>query len=151
MENEVVSNLPQLISFRLDNHYFGIDIINVKAIIDVTSITPVSGTPLYTEKIINLHGDLLHIVNLREKLRLPEKEYIDDFKLIVIDIYGVSYGFCVDEIGEILRIPVSAIQENTKFIDGLDTKFIIATGIFMNHILSLLDINKILSDEGLII
>jgi purine-binding chemotaxis protein CheW len=145
MGDDTTSNLLQLMGFKLDDHYLGIDIIKVKTIEDLSAIMPLSSSYSYYEKPIILQGEMLQIINLRAKLRLPDKAWTDNYKIIVLDSGATPYGFIIDELNGIIRIAVNPIPGNPGIIDGMDSNFISAACKYENHLLAVLDVDKLLS------
>ena len=54
--------LIQLVSFKLDNEEYGIEVLKVREIIRMISITHMPNTPFYVEGIINLRGKIIPVV-----------------------------------------------------------------------------------------
>jgi len=151
MEQETTSGLHQLVSFKVGNKYFGIDVLNVRAIINTAQIASINHQSEYIEGAITLLDELIPIFNFRAKLNLSVNENNNDFKIVVLNYNNDTFGFIVDEVSEILRIPVSVIDQTQPIIEGIDTKFILATGKFKNCFLYLLNMDEILSGEVLAI
>jgi len=66
--NEVAEELIQIVSFRIANEEFGIDIIKVQEIIRMVDITRVPNTPNYVIGVINLRGKVIPIIDMRRRL-----------------------------------------------------------------------------------
>jgi purine-binding chemotaxis protein CheW len=151
MKQESAPDLHQLVSFKVGNDYFGIDVVNVTAIINAVQIISINHPSEYVEEAITLLEELIPIFNFRAKLNLTVKEYNNDSKIIVLNYNNDTFGFIVDEISETLRIPVSTVDQTQHIIEGLDPKFIMATGKFENRSFYLLNMDEILSGEVLTI
>ena len=66
--------LQQLVSFKLANEEFGVDIIQVQEIMRLQEITKVPQMPDFVEGVINLRGNVIPIVDLRKKFGIEVKE-----------------------------------------------------------------------------
>jgi purine-binding chemotaxis protein CheW len=146
-KSQDVSELLQLVSFRIDNEEFGIDILNVKEIIRIVNITKVPNSPDFVEGIINLRGKVIPVIDLRTKLGMPKKECDKDTRIVVVVIDERTVGFLVDAVSEVLRIPVNITEAPPEITAGKNSEYIKAVGKLDDRLLTLLDLNKILLKE----
>jgi purine-binding chemotaxis protein CheW len=147
-ENKNESNeLLQLVSFKIDNEEFGIDILNVQEINKMTQVTKVPNSPEFVEGVINLRGRVIPVVNLRVKMNLPNREYDKDTRIIVVDLTGKTVGFLVDSVSEVLRIPRNIMEPPPSIVAGINSNYITAVGKLEDRLLILLDLDKILHQE----
>ncbi len=145
-QNKNESNeLLQLVSFKIANEEFGVDILNVQEINKMTTITKVPNSPEFVEGVINLRGRVIPIIDLRTRLHLEKKEHDKDTRIIVVDIEKSTVGFIVDAVNEVLRIPVSITETPPEIVSGIDSEFIKAVGKLEDRLLILIDLNKILT------
>lgn len=141
------TELLQLVSFKIANEEFGVDILNVQEINKMTQITKVPNSPHFVEGVINLRGRVIPVVNLRVKMSMPNKEYDKDTRIIVVDLSGKTVGFLVDSVSEVLRIPRNIIEPPPSMVAGINSNYITAVGKLEDRLLILLDLNKVLLDE----
>jgi len=64
----------QLVTFRLAQEEFGIDIKKVQEINRMIDITKIPNAPAYVEGVVNLRGKIIPIVSLRTKLGLGQAD-----------------------------------------------------------------------------
>ncbi len=139
--------LLQLVSFKIANEEFGVDIMNVQEINKMSQITKVPNSPEFVEGVINLRGKVIPVVNLRIKMGMLKKETDKDTRIIVVDLSGKTVGFLVDLVSEVLRIPQSIIEPPPSMVAGINSGFITAVAKLEERLLILLDLNKILHQE----
>lgn len=142
-----VSELLQLVSFRMGNEEFGIDILNVKEIIRIVNITKVPNCPDFVEGIINLRGKVIPVIDLRTKLGMEKKECDKDTRIVVVVIDEKTVGFLVDAVSEVLRIPRNITEAPPEITTGKNSEYITAVGKLDDRLLTLLDLNRILLKE----
>ncbi len=150
MENEateilLTEELLQLVSFRIGNEEFGVDILKVQEINRMMRLTIVPNTPQYIEGVINLRGRIIPVIDLRTRLGLPHKEPDANTRIIVTEVEENTVGFIVDEVNEVLRIPKSIIEPPPAMVGEVNSDFITAIAKLNNTLLILLDLNKILT------
>ena len=139
--------LLQLVSFKIANEEFGVDILNVQEINRMVTITKVPNSPGFVEGIINLRGRVLPVIDLSIKLGMPKKEYDKDTRIVVVDVEGKTIGFLVDSVREVLRIPKSITEAPPEITAGINSEYITAVGKLEDRLLILLDLNKLLVEE----
>lgn len=140
--------LIQLVSFILSNEEYGVEVLKVREIIRMPSITKMPNTPPYVEGIINLRGKVIPIISMRKRFGLPESDHDIHTRIMVMDVGGGLTGFIVDAVSEVIRIHSSEIQPPPTMVSGnIDQEFI--TGVF-NHaerLLIIMDVDRMFSDQ----
>ncbi|MHB9039191.1 MAG: chemotaxis protein CheW [Melioribacteraceae bacterium] len=139
------TELLQLVSFKIGNEEFGVDILNVQEINKMTTLTKVPNAPDFVEAVINLRGRVIPVIDLRIRLHLPKKEHDKDTRIIVVEIENKTIGFIVDSVNEVLRIPVNITEAPPEIVTGVDSDFIKSVGKLEDRLLILIDLKKILT------
>jgi purine-binding chemotaxis protein CheW len=148
IDNKNDSNeLLQLVSFKIGNEEFGINILIVQEIIKTVQITKVPNAPVFVEGIINLRGRVIPVIDLRTRLNLPKKARDKDTRIIVLEVNSKTVGFIVDEVNEVLRIPKSITEPPPSMVIGIDSEFITAVGKLEDRLITLIDLEKVLSTD----
>ncbi len=142
----------RVITFRLNEELIGIDIKSVIKITKSFDITPVPKTPHFILGVMNLRGNIIPIVSLKEKLGIPELENknLDEVTIVVIDTEIGYIGVIVDKIegatvidrNEILPPPMNSVGIDPEFIRG-----VVMTSGNKKELLILLDVSKIFNKE----
>ena len=137
-------DILQLVSFNISNEEFGIDILKVEEIIRIISITQIPNSPDFIEGVVNLRGRVIPVVNLRTRLGFEKKGFDNQTRVIVVEVNGVTLGFIVDSVKEVLRIPKSITEPPPAITTGVNSDYITAVGKLENRLLILLDLEKVL-------
>ncbi len=144
-----LSELLQLVSFKIGEEEFGIDILKVQEINRMMQITKVPNSPEFIDGVVNLRGRIIPVIDLRTRLNMARIEHDNRTRIIVVDLSGVTVGFIVDEVSEVLRIPKSITEPPPAMVAGIDSDYITAVGKLEDRLLILLDLEKIFSmDES---
>jgi purine-binding chemotaxis protein CheW len=141
--------LIQLVSFQLSGEEYGVEVLKVREIIRMPTITHMPNTPEYVDGIINLRGKVIPIVSMRKRFGLMENENNSHTRIIIMDVAGTLTGFIVDAVSEVIRIHSSEIQPPPSMMlsGGIDHEFI--TGVF-NHadrLLVIMDVDRMFSQD----
>ena len=78
----------QLVSFRLAQEEYGIEITKVQEIILMGEITRVPQTPDYIKGLINLRNTVIPIVDLRLRFGLEQEPAGDETRIMVVNVQG---------------------------------------------------------------
>jgi purine-binding chemotaxis protein CheW len=143
----ITEELLQLVSFKIGDAEFGVDILRVQEINKMMELTVVPNTPPFVEGVVNLRGRIIPVLNLRARLGLEVKEYDSETRIIVVELIDKTIGFIVDEVKEVLRIPKSITEQPPEIVSGVDSEYITAIGKLEDRLLILLDLTKILSND----
>ena len=137
--------LLQLVSFKIGEEEFGVDINIVQEINRMLQITKVPNATDFIEGVVNLRGRIIPVIDLRVKLGLIKLEHGKNTRIVVIELKEQTIGFIVDEVNEVLRIPKSITETPPELIGGVNNEFITAIGKLEDRLLILLDLEKIFS------
>jgi purine-binding chemotaxis protein CheW len=138
-----INELLQLVSFKIGDEEYGVDILNVREINKMVQITRIPNSPDFVEGVINLRGRVIPIVDLRIRLGFVKKEYTKNTRIIVVELNNKTVGFIVDEVSEVLRIPVTITEVPPELVTGINSEFIKSVGKLEDRLLILIDLNKI--------
>ena len=136
----------QLVTFRLAQEDFGIDIRKVQEINRMIDITRIPNAPPYVEGVVNLRGKIIPIVSLRTKLGLGEADRDKATRIMVVEIEGRILGFIVDSVSEVLRIQDPKIEAPPSIAGSNDSAYIEGVINLADRILILLDLNVLFGD-----
>lgn len=123
-DTEVASDELELISFRIAEQDFCLDIMAVREIRGWTPATSLPRTPSYVRGVINLRGAVLPIVDLKARLGLGELEPSARSVIIVVDIGERLVGLLVDAVSEILAVNRAEIQPTPNVNCEVASKFV---------------------------
>jgi purine-binding chemotaxis protein CheW len=140
-----LSELLQLVSFKIGEEEFGIEILKVQEIIKMMAITKIPNTPEFIEGIINLRGRIIPVVDLRIKLGLAKQSHTKSTRIVVVELNNQVVGFIVDEVNEVIRITKNTIEEPPEMISGVNREFVTGIGKLEDRLLILLNLEKVFS------
>lgn len=137
----------QLVSFRLAQEEYGIEITKVQEIILLGDITRVPQTPNYIKGLINLRSMVIPIVDLRLRFGIPEQGPTDATRIMVVNVAGKTIGIVVDAVSEVLRIVREQITPPPPTVAGGGREYLTGLVKLDHRLLILLDIDRILAQD----
>jgi len=138
-----MSEILQLVTFRLGNEEYAVDILRVQEINRMKEITRVPNTPAYVEGVINLRGKVIPVVNLRHKFSLDDKDDDTQSRIMIMDIQGITMGLVVDGVSEVLRIPGDIVEPTPPMASNISTEFIKGIAKLEDRLIILLDMDML--------
>ncbi len=100
----------QWVTFRLDNESYGINVMQVQEVLRYTEIAPVPGAPSYVLGIINLRGNVVTVIDTRQRFGLDPAPVSDNTRIVIIEADKQVVGILVDSVAEVVYLKQSEIE-----------------------------------------
>jgi len=141
--------LQQFVTFTMGTETYGADVLKVHEIIGITDITCVPNSLPFMKGVINLRGSVVPVVDLRIKFKMDERDYDATTVIIIVEVKHRSIGMIVDTVSDVIDIAVTSIQDTPHFSASIETDCIKNIGRKDEHLVIMLDRDKILTAEEL--
>jgi purine-binding chemotaxis protein CheW len=139
--------LRQFISFSVGEEEYGLELLRVKEVIRVREITWLPRAPSFVKGIINLRGDVIPIIDLRDKFGLGSRSDSEQTRVIVVEVENRLMGMTVDSASQVVRIPADQIDPPPPVLGGFSQEFINGVGKLEDRLVILLNVDAILSGD----
>jgi len=140
-------NIMQLVSFLLEDVEYGIDILSVHEIMRMPEITRLPNTPSFIKGVINLRGNVIPVVDVRDRFGFPLAEITELTRIIVIETNDKLVGLLVDNVYQVVRLPDSNIDPPADLIEGVSEEFIKGIGRLKNRLIIILNLDNMLFEQ----
>jgi purine-binding chemotaxis protein CheW len=137
----------ELISFRIGEQEFCVDIMAVREIRGWTQATPLPQAPSYVRGVINLRGAVLPIVDLSARLGLGNTEPSVRNVIIVVRIGHRLVGLLVDAVSEVLTATADMIQPTPDVSSDAVKMFIKGILALEGRMVSWITLDRILPEQ----
>jgi purine-binding chemotaxis protein CheW len=137
----------QLVIFDLGGEQYGLDISTVEGIIKMQAITKMPKAPSFVEGVTNLRGMVVPVIDLRKRFGLPNLEATKNTRIVVVFLDRTKVGMIVDGVSEVLRVPDDAIEPTPPMVTTVNTAFIKGIAKLENILVTLLDLDNVLTLE----
>jgi purine-binding chemotaxis protein CheW len=134
----------ELISFRIGQQEFCVDIMAVREIRGWTPATPLPQTPAFVRGVINLRGAVLPIVDLASRLGLGAAEPTARHVIIVVRIGEQMVGLLVDAVCDILTITQDMLQPTPDVACDSVKAFVNGIMAIEGRMISLISLDRVL-------
>ena len=132
------------ISFNLNNDSYCIALDYVKEVLKDASITNVPGIPNFIEGIMNLRGDYITVINLRNFLDLDSTVNYEKKPVIIVKYNELKLAFLIDKINELFEFQDDGVDNSG---DGYFSKEF----IYNDTLYTILNVEKIMEDKRIVI
>ena len=96
--------VKKYVCFAAGQGRYGIPLDQVVRIIRREEITSVPSAPRFVEGVINLRGEVIPVLHMRERFGLPREEAGRRSRIIIVASMERQYGLLVDEVRDIVEV-----------------------------------------------
>lgn len=139
--------ISQWVTFFLDGEMYGVNVLQVQEVLRVNEIAPVPGAPEYVLGIINLRGNIVTVIDTRQRFGLREKELDDTSRIVIIEVANNVIGILVDSVAEVVYLRESEIESAPNVGSRDSSRYIQGVSNRDSKLLILVDLNKLLNDD----
>src|SRR5262249_16078412 len=132
----------QYCTFYIDGHYFGLDVLKVQEVIRSQHMTPVPLAPAAVRGLINLRGQIVTAVDLRERLKLAPRQSDQEPVNVVVRTDDGAVSLLVDEIGDVLEMPESLFERPPETMDPAARELVLGAYKLPERLLLILDTER---------
>lgn len=137
----------ELISFRIGDQEFCVDIMSVREIRGWTPATPLPRAPGFMLGVINLRGAVLPVIDLSARLGLGQTAPTARSVIIVVRLDNHLVGLLVDAVSDILTIDGAAVQPTPDVSCDAVKSFIRGIIALDGRMISWISLERILPEQ----
>jgi purine-binding chemotaxis protein CheW len=143
-EPTIDTSRNELISFRIGDQEYCVDIMSVREIRGWTAATPLPQSPSFVRGVINLRGAVLPIVDLGARLGLAITEPTARHVIIVTRIADQLVGLLVDAVCDILTVTKDVVQPTPDVACEVAKSFVRGLLAVEGRMISLISLDRVL-------
>ena len=115
-----MNRLIRLVNFNLDDQKYALFLSAVIRIIRAVEITGLPKAPEIVLGVINMHGLIISVFDIRKRFRLPQREMQLDDQLIIASTSKRTIALLVDSVSDVIEISEEKIIAGEKILPGLE-------------------------------
>jgi purine-binding chemotaxis protein CheW len=136
----------ELLSFRLGEQEFCVDIMAVREIRGWTEATPLPRAPDYISGMINLRGTVFPVVDMSVRFGLPASDPTSRKVIIVVWIDRKLVGLLVDSVCDIIAVTDAELQPTSELAGEAIRNLVTAVLAVENRMLCLIALNQLVPE-----
>ncbi|PTY02441.1 chemotaxis protein CheW [Opitutaceae bacterium EW11] len=145
----------QYLTFRLGAELFAINVSQVREVLDLSHVTKVPTAPAYMRGVVNVRGNAIPVVDLRQKFGLPPVADTVNTRIVVLELMLGSelcvLGGLADSVHEVIELEPSQINPPPTLAMRWRSEFIQGMGKRGDQFIILLDINAVFSSDDVLL
>ena len=140
----------KLVVFRLDEQQYALRLSAVHRVVRMVEITPLPKAPEIVRGVIDMQGNIIPVVNIRKRFRLPDREVRMNDQLIIAYTSKRTVAIAADAVESVVEhtgiVPAEEVAPGLEYVEGVTR---LEDGIVLIHDLDRflsLDEEKLLDD-----
>jgi len=118
----------QFCTFYIDDTLFGVEVLDVQEVLRYQDITEVPLAASEIKGLINLRGQIITAIDLRNRMNLPPRQNGQQPMNVVIRIHNEVISFLVDSIGDVLEVNDELFEKSPHTVD--DSTRALVAGVY---------------------
>ena len=143
MDNEIRE--IQVACFRLGEDIYAVDIMRIREIIRPQKLASLPNALSFVEGVLNLRGAVIPVIDLRKRFDMPPRELDQNRRLLIISLAICDMGIAVDEVTEVITIPIANIKPPPQVTRGVDAEYLLGVCLAQDSLIMLLNPDRLLT------
>lgn len=135
----------ELLTFKLGQQEYALDIMSVREIRGWTKTTPMPHAPSFMRGVINLRGTVLPVMDLAARLGLPPTETTERNVIIVVKCNDAMTGLLVDAVSDIIALSAEDMQPPPDVGGDATTNTIRALSLVDERMIRILELSNVIT------
>ena len=149
IDNDEPSELIFLAVVSINGDYFGLDLSMVREFTKIERVTTIPCCPNYIIGNMNLRGEILTLVDIRQPLNLEIMDNNQPLKAVVIEVGDTVAGIAVEEVFNIVDLRPEELKSVPAAINSQTASYLQGTANYQDRPLNVIDLAKILAQGAL--
>lgn len=138
----------QLCTFSLKHLYLAVEVQHVQEVICFQEMTRVPLAPPAVRGLINLRGQIVTAIDLRQRLGLPPRQEAEPPMNVVVRTEDGPVSLLVDEIGDVVEIDETTFERAPETLDRAARELIRGVYKLDTRLLLVLDTARAVAQPG---
>jgi purine-binding chemotaxis protein CheW len=104
----------------MDDQHYALRLPSVDRVIHAVEINALPHAPEIVLGIVNVRGQVIPVINLRRRFRLPEREIALSDRIIIAHTARRTVGLVVDAMADVMDYPEQSIAGAESILPGLE-------------------------------
>ncbi|PKO99227.1 MAG: hypothetical protein CVU13_06805 [Bacteroidetes bacterium HGW-Bacteroidetes-8] len=113
--------IKEVLVFKSYSVQFAIPLKFIDKVIAAQEINPVDNSSYFIKGVIDIQGEIIPVLSLRARFKLPDKDISIDDKLVIINFNNARVALVAEESCDIITFPNEEIKEIKTIFNGLSS------------------------------
>ncbi|MBI4637217.1 MAG: purine-binding chemotaxis protein CheW [Candidatus Rokubacteria bacterium] len=109
----------ELVVFNLEGHRYALPLLSVQRVLPMVAVSPLPKAPAIAVGVINLHGQVIPVLDIRRRFGLPPRDYGVTDHLLVARTIRRNLALAVDEVLGVSQVGAEAIMPPDAVLPGI--------------------------------
>lgn len=137
-----------VVEFIVADDRYGVPVGNVGGVHRLRELTPLPCTPSFVIGIVNIHGRILSVIDIREFFEMHRAGITDLCNIVVLNNENMEVGVLADAVKGVRRLDEQDLRTDLLTLAGRGSEYV--RGITGDATV-VLDVEKMLSDDRIIV
>ena len=143
-----VAEACDVLEFGLAGERYALEAARVLDVQPLRELAPLPGTPPFLRGIVNVHGALVGVVDLRKFFGLPERGIADLHRVVLLGDGARAIGLLADTVEGVIALDLATVESSLPTLGGIREDFV--RGVTADGLV-VLDAGAILADPRLVV
>lgn len=151
---EAEKSVHQYLTFQIGNEEYAVSLLKVKEIIEYDVVTEIPRTPEWVRGVINLRGNVVPVIDLAVKFRLPASVVGKLTCIVITEVEcegeATVMGIMADAVRQVIDLKPEDVEVPPSFGTRIKVDYLLGMARSGKKFCLLLDTEKVLSTEELL-
>jgi len=149
--SSVIPTKNHYLSIKLGDELFAVDVRKVLEVLQKQQITKVPNVPDFIKGVINFRGEILPVIDARQKFNMPTREEGQKHVIIVLDLETdnrkLMLGVMADGVKDVLELSNDDVKDVPDMGCNYNVEFLKGMVRLDNRFLMVLNVDRVFSSE----
>lgn len=119
MDQAVQSSVITLVVFDIEGQRYGLPLHDVERVLPMVAVSPLPKAPAVAIGVINLHGRIIPVLDIRRRFGLPSRDYGLTAHLLMARTIRRSLALPVDEVLGVRNVATDTVMPPDGVLPGI--------------------------------
>lgn len=132
--------------FALDDQSYAVHIEAVESVLRAAALTRVPDAPERLSGLINVHGSVVPVLDIRKRFNLPPRELSAEDRIILCKTSATRFAFVVDRVDGVSQLTEGDMRGPGSILPDMEGR-VEGVGVVRDHTVLIYDIDRLFSSE----
>jgi purine-binding chemotaxis protein CheW len=119
VDTTVQRSVLRLVVFGIEGQRYALPLSIVEQVVPMVAVSPLPQAPAIALGVINLHGTIIPVLDIRRRFGFPPRDYGLTSQLVVARTTRRTLALPVDEVAGVMEVPGDAVTPPDKVLPGI--------------------------------